>query len=108
MPDNRRTPLSEQEIGRGIQSLPGWFHETGTLVKNYKTSGWPATLMLVNAIGFLAEALDHHPDLAVHWGSVVVRLSTHSAGGITKMDLELAKHIEDVAQRGTARKLIQP
>jgi hypothetical protein len=54
--------------------------------RNYKTDGWPTTLMLVNAIAFLSEAAYHHPDLAVTWGRVTVKLSTHSAGGITDKD----------------------
>ena len=53
--------------------------------------------MLVNAIGYVAEAAYHHPDLSVTWGRVTVKLSTHSAGGITDKDFELARQIEDVA-----------
>ena len=53
--------------------------------------------MLVNAIGFIAEAADHHPDLEVSWPKVVVRLSTHSAGGITDKDVALAREIEQLA-----------
>jgi 4a-hydroxytetrahydrobiopterin dehydratase len=65
--------------------------------RNYKTDGWPTTLMLVNAIGYIAEAADHHPDLAVSWGRVTVKLSTHSAGGITDKDFALASLIEQHA-----------
>lgn len=50
--------------------------------------------MLVNAIGFIAEAADHHPDLAVSWAKVWVKLQTHSAGGITDKDFTLAQLIE--------------
>ena len=53
--------------------------------------------MLVNAIGFAAEAAYHHPDLAVTWARVTVKLATHSAGGITDKDFELAREIERVA-----------
>jgi 4a-hydroxytetrahydrobiopterin dehydratase len=53
--------------------------------------------MLVNSIGYLAEAAYHHPDLTVTWGRVIVKLSTHSAGGITDKDFDLARKIEDVA-----------
>jgi 4a-hydroxytetrahydrobiopterin dehydratase len=53
--------------------------------------------MLVNAIGFAAEAAYHHPDLSVTWGRITVKLSTHSAGGITDKDFELARKIEEVA-----------
>ena len=51
--------------------------------------------MLVNAIGFICEAADHHADLAVSWGKVWVKLQTHSSGGVTEKDFELARKIED-------------
>jgi 4a-hydroxytetrahydrobiopterin dehydratase len=53
--------------------------------------------MLVNAIGYVAEAAYHHPDLSVTWGRVTVKLSTHSAGGITDKDFSLAAKIDEVA-----------
>ena len=84
-------------IADKLHDLPGWFYENGWIRRNYKTDGWPTTLMLVNAIGFLAEAAYHHPDLAVTWGRVTVKLSTHSAGGITDKDFLLARKIEDLA-----------
>ncbi|MGI8496201.1 MAG: 4a-hydroxytetrahydrobiopterin dehydratase [Gemmatimonadaceae bacterium] len=73
-----------------VASLAGWSAADGTITRRYRTSGWSATLMLVNAIGFLAEAADHHPDLEVSWDSVRVTLSTHSAKGVTDKDLALA------------------
>ena len=88
---------SEAEITERLRDLPGWFFQDGWIRRNYKTDGWPTTLMLVNAIGFLAEAAYHHPDLSVTWGKITVKLSTHSAGGITDKDFLLAKQIESVA-----------
>jgi 4a-hydroxytetrahydrobiopterin dehydratase len=87
----------EAEIAKHLEQLPGWYFEDGWIRRVYKTDGWPTTLMLVNAIGYLAEAAYHHPDLAVTWGRVQVKLSTHSAGGITDKDFELARRIEDAA-----------
>ena len=87
----------EAQIADHLKSLSGWFFEDGWIRRVYKTDGWPTTLMLVNAIGYLAEAAYHHPDLSVTWGRVVVKLSTHSAGGITDKDFALARKIEDVA-----------
>src|SRR2546428_12975187 len=52
--------------------------------------------MLVNAIGYIAEAAYHHPDLSVTWGRVIVKLQNHAAGGITDKDFELARKIEEV------------
>ncbi len=86
----------ESQIAGRLRDLPGWYYEDGWIRRVYKTDGWPTTLMLVNAIGYLAEAAYHHPDLSVTWGRLTVKLSTHSAGGITDKDFELARRIEDV------------
>ena len=94
MADKERT-YSEDEVKERLASLPGWYLEDGWIRRVYKTDGWPTTLMLVNAIGYCAEAAYHHPDLNVTWGRITVKLSTHSAGGITDKDFELARKIED-------------
>jgi 4a-hydroxytetrahydrobiopterin dehydratase len=86
----------EAGIAERLRELPGWYYEDGWIRRVYKTDGWPTTLMLVNVIGYCAEAAYHHPDLAVTWGRVVVKLSTHSAGGITDKDFALARRIEEV------------
>jgi len=112
------TKLSPSEITDRLKDLPGWRLDNGAIVRDYQTDGWPTTLMLVNAIGFFAEAADHHPDLAVSWGKVQVKLWTHSAGGVTASDMELAQLIEQTALwrprpgasalRGTTKKFVGP
>lgn len=84
-------------IRERLRELPGWRLDDGAIHRQFDTDGWPITLMLVNAIAFVAEAANHHPDLAVSWASVRVTLSTHSAGGVTDKDLELARRIDEVA-----------
>jgi len=96
MPEKERT-YSESEISERLQALPGWYFEDGWIRRVYKTDGWPTTMMLVGAIGYCAEAAYHHPDLSVTWGRITVKLSTHSAGGITDKDFELARQIESIA-----------
>jgi 4a-hydroxytetrahydrobiopterin dehydratase len=96
MPQEQST-YTEAQIAERLASLPGWYLADGWIRRVYKTDGWPTTLMLVGAIGYVAEAAYHHPDLNVTWGRVTVKLSTHSAGGITDKDFELARRIEDVA-----------
>src|SRR5271155_4106974 len=76
--------------------LKDWYLEEGWLRRKYTTEGWPITLMLTNAIGYLCEAADHHADLSVTWGKLWVKLKTHSAGGITDKDFALASKIEEV------------
>jgi 4a-hydroxytetrahydrobiopterin dehydratase len=88
---------SDAEIQTKLATdLPHWFYERGWIRRKYKTSGWKATLMVVNTIGHLAEAAWHHPDLTVSYAFVVVKLCTHSAKGITDKDFELAAKIESV------------
>lgn len=86
-----------EEIAEERGGLQAWKVEEGALARHYTTRGWPATLMLVNAIGWICESADHHPDLMVGYNRVSVRLSTHSAGGITAKDLEVARLIEQTA-----------
>jgi 4a-hydroxytetrahydrobiopterin dehydratase len=88
---------TEAETIEKLKALPGWYLEDGWIRRVYKTDGWPTTLMLVNAIAYVSEAAYHHPDLSVTWARVTVKLSTHSAGGITDKDFALAERIEAVA-----------
>jgi 4a-hydroxytetrahydrobiopterin dehydratase len=99
MADDKPRVYTDAEIPAQLaeHGLTSWYVEAGWLRRKYTTSGWPVTLMLVNAIGYLAEAAWHHPDLAVTWGKVWVKLKTHSAGGITDKDFALARKIEDAA-----------
>ena len=76
--------------------LPEWKLAEGTIRRTYRTSGWKSTLMVVNAVGHLAEAAWHHPDILASYSSVEVRLRNHAAKGITDKDFELARKIDDV------------
>ena len=78
--------------------LPLWTLQGGAICRTYRTHNWKATLMVINAIGHLAEAAWHHPDISASYSSVAVRLSTHSAKGITAKDFELASKIEEMIQ----------
>jgi len=78
------------------KELPHWYLENGWIRRKYKTSGWKATLMVVNTIGHLAEAAWHHPDLTVSYAFIIVKLCTHDAKGITDKDFALAQKIEQV------------
>jgi 4a-hydroxytetrahydrobiopterin dehydratase len=94
MTEPRETALTEPEIGRRLTELAEWKFTDGAIRRTYRTDGWRASLMVANAIGFVCEAADHHADLLVTWPAVSVALSTHSAGGITEKDFEVARLIE--------------
>lgn len=97
----RRKPADEVYAAEEIEArlkaeLPAWYLEDGWIRRKYRTSGWKATLMVVNTVGHLAEAAWHHPDLTVSYAFVIVKLTTHSAKGVTEKDFALARRIEDV------------
>jgi 4a-hydroxytetrahydrobiopterin dehydratase len=87
-------PLADAEIAAALAALPGWTREGGEIVKTFECASFPAAIAFVVQIGFLAEKADHHPDLDVRWRTVKVALSTHSAGGLTNRDFDLATEIE--------------
>ncbi|MGF1525182.1 MAG: 4a-hydroxytetrahydrobiopterin dehydratase [Candidatus Competibacterales bacterium] len=74
--------------------LPQWQWGDNAIVRRYHTGNWRITLMVVNAIGHLAEAAFHHPDLEVSFPAVTVKLTTHDSGGVTDKDFALAREIE--------------
>jgi 4a-hydroxytetrahydrobiopterin dehydratase len=90
----KESALSEQQIRERLGGLKGWEQRDGALRRTYATDGWRGSMLVANAIAFICEAADHHADLTVTWPRVGVALSTHSAGGITTKDFEVAELIE--------------
>src|SRR5215210_1103357 len=99
MAEEKQQVVAEADIPAKLaeHGLSAWAYEEGWIRRKFTTDGWPTTLMLVNAVGYLCEAAWHHADLAVTWGKVWVKLRTHSAGGITDKDFALARKIEEFA-----------
>ena len=90
---------SEPEITAHLRAhLPHWRYEGGWIRRRYRTNSWKGTLMVINAVGHLAEAAWHHPDLTASYAWVEVRLMTHDAKGVTDKDFALAAKIEEVVQ----------
>lgn len=93
----RETPLAEADVTSWLAAnAPAWRLQDGFIRRTYKTSSWKGTLMVINAVGHLAEAAWHHPDITASYAWVEVRLVTHTAKGITMKDLQLARKIEEV------------
>ena len=90
---------TEAEVEERLaRELPHWTLEKGWIRRKFRTHSWKGTLMVVNAVGHLAEAAWHHPDMTISYAFVEVRLMTHSAKGITDKDFALAAKIEEVVQ----------
>jgi 4a-hydroxytetrahydrobiopterin dehydratase len=95
----REKTYNDQEIDARLKAqLPHWYYRDGYIRRKYHTHGWKGTLMVVNAVGHLAEAAWHHPDILASYSWVEIRLQNHDAGGVTDKDFQLAKKIEDVVQ----------
>ena len=97
-PPEERTYGDDEIRARLTAELPRWRLEEGSIRRRYRTSGWKSTLMVINAVGHLAEAAWHHPDIAASYNWVEVRLTNHAAKGVTDKDFELAGKIEEVVQ----------
>lgn len=96
---SRDRTYSDSEVEARLgQELPHWVLKDGWIRRKYRTHGWKGTLMVINAVGHLAEAAWHHPDITASYAWVEVRLRNHAAKGITDKDFELAKKIEEVVQ----------
>ena len=89
--------LSDIAIQRELGRLPGWSRRGDTLVKSFQFPTFLRGIEFVNRVARAADAADHHPDLDIRYTKVTCSLSTHSAGGITQKDLDLAGEIERVA-----------
>jgi 4a-hydroxytetrahydrobiopterin dehydratase len=87
-------PLADAEIAAALAALPDWTRDGDEIVKTFECASFPAAIAFVVQIGFLAERADHHPELDIRWRKVKVALSTHSAGGLTNRDFDLAAEIE--------------
>lgn len=77
-----------------------WRRDGDVLVKEVDRGDFAGALAYVNRVGVLAEAANHHPDVDIRWSDVVLRLSTHSAGGLTARDLALAAQIDALDSEG--------
>jgi len=75
---------------------PAWDLMDGTLVKTVECPSFSAALDFVVAVGHLAEEADHHPDIDIRWRTVRLVLVTHDAGGLTRLDLDLARAIDGI------------
>ncbi len=71
--------------------MPDWIEKDGALERTVELPSFPAAIELVNRVAAVAEEANHHPDIAISYKKVTLRWTTHSAGGITALDHELAE-----------------
>ena len=89
--------LGDAEIEERLAGLAGWEREDDAIAKSFKRGDFVGSVRFVDALVEPAEEMGHHPDLAISWETVTVTVSTHSEGGLTAADFELAQKIDALA-----------
>jgi 4a-hydroxytetrahydrobiopterin dehydratase len=90
-------PLGQSEIEAKLAELSGWEQSGEAIVKRFKRGDFVGSVEFVASLVEPAESINHHPDLEISWDTVTVRISTHSEGGLTANDFELAAKIDALA-----------
>jgi 4a-hydroxytetrahydrobiopterin dehydratase len=88
--------LKPDQVRSGLQERPRWSGDLAGIARTVTFASFPTAITAVDRVAVVAEALDHHPDMDIRWRSVTFRCATHSAGGVTAQDLELADRIDQV------------
>jgi 4a-hydroxytetrahydrobiopterin dehydratase len=89
-----RTSLTPEALTAALAALPTWSGDTNGIERRIELPGFRAAVDAVVAIADVAEEMDHHPDLDLRWRTLRVAVVTHSAGGVTELDLELARRVD--------------
>jgi 4a-hydroxytetrahydrobiopterin dehydratase len=90
-------PLADDEIEEQLSGLDGWRREGDAITREFDRGDFVGSVAFAGAIVAPAEDLGHHPDLEISWATVTVRITTHSEGGLTDADFELARRIDHIA-----------
>jgi 4a-hydroxytetrahydrobiopterin dehydratase len=89
--------LNDSEIAAKLAGLPGWERSGEAIAKQFDRGDFVGSVKFVSSLVEPAEAINHHPDLEISWATVKVTVSTHSEGGLTAADFELAAQIDALA-----------
>ncbi len=88
--------LNDAALGEALSRLPGWELDGDALTRTAKLPSFPAAIGVVDRVAEIAEERNHHPDIDIRWRTLTFRCSTHSEGGVTDKDVELAGQISAV------------
>jgi 4a-hydroxytetrahydrobiopterin dehydratase len=92
-----RTKLTEKEVSENLAKLKGWSIEKGSLHRQFEFPDFIHAFAFMTRVALAAEAMNHHPDWSNSWNKVTIDLVTHSAGGLTANDFDLATKIQNLA-----------
>lgn len=92
--------LEDEEIEQRLDELGDWDREEDEIHKVYEFDDFAAAIDFVKEVASMAERYNHHPDIDIRWNKVKLALSTHSDGGLTSLDFDLANDIEQSLAHG--------
>ncbi len=96
--------LSDSKIAAHLKSLPGWKHEGKFLTKSFEFEEFMDGVEFINGVAAVAEREEHHPDIHVRYTTITLSVQTHSEGGVTEWDVELASAIEKMLREAKGGK----
>lgn len=88
--------LDSAEVTAALAGLPEWSGDTRAISRTARLPSFPAAIAVVDRVAEVAEARDHHPDIDIRWRTLTFRCATHSAGGVTRRDVDLARRIDQI------------
>jgi len=97
------TLLGDDGVGSALADLPGWSGDGQTITRTVTAPDFLTAIRVVDDVALVAETMDHHPDIDIRWRTLTFALSTHSAGGVTEADIELARGIDEASERHGAQ-----
>ena len=97
--------LTEEQIAVHLKNFADWSLSGNAIERKFSFKNFLRAMWFVNAVGYIAEAMNHHPDIAIHYNEVTLRIWTHDTGGITERDFRLIKSI-DAMQAQESRKVV--
>ena len=93
----KRDRLDDRTLDEFLGAHAGWHREANALVKTFELDTYARGISFVVELGFAAEKRDHHPDITIRWRKVTVAWTTHDAGGVTQLDLDMAQETDRLA-----------
>ena len=90
--------LSAEQVASATADLKEWSGDPAAITRTVKLPTFPAAIAVVDRVAEVAEAMDHHPDIDIRWRTLTFVCATHSAGGVTDKDVELARRIDEIVE----------
>jgi 4a-hydroxytetrahydrobiopterin dehydratase len=90
--------MTEAEIEERLARLDGWSKGENCIEKKYQFKNFVRALLFVNTVGHIAESINHHPDILIHYNEVTLRNWTHTEGAVTERDFALAEKVDAITR----------